>query len=776
MKPAYVVVDGNEAAARVAHSLSEVIAIYPITPASAMGELADAWSQRNEPNIWGTVPEVIEMQSEGGAAGAMHGSLQAGALTTTFTASQGLLLMLPNMYKIAGELTPAVIHVAARTIATHALSIFGDHSDVMGARQTGFALLSSASVQEAQDMALVAHAATLETRVPFLHFFDGFRTSHEVMKIESLGPEIMREMISGELIAEHRERALNPNRPVLRGTAQNPDVFFQAREAANPFYDAIAPAVETAFDRLAELTGRRYGLFEYHGADDAERVVVLMGSGTGAAREAVDALNARGEKVGMVNVHLYRPFSVSHFMAALPASTTSIAVLDRTKEPGAVGEPLYQDVVAALREGGRNEIAVIGGRYGLSGKEFTPPMVMRVLAEAGSATPKQHFTIGITDDVSKLSLPVEEEWREPDDVVQAVFYGLGADGTVGANKNSVKIIGTLTDRFAQGHFVYDSKKSGAMTVSHLRFSPRPITSTYLIENANFIACHQFGFLEKVDMLDLADEGATFLLNSHYGPDEVWDHLPATVQETIIAKKLEFYVVDGHRVAREAELGGRINTVLQTCFFALSEIVPKDEAIAAIKDSIKSAYGKRGEIVLQRNYQAVDASLAALAKVTIPAAASSKLVLAPPVPAQAPDFVQRVTGMIIGGKGDLLPVSALPVDGTFPTDTAQWEKRSHRRGDSDLGSRYLHRLWPLCARVPARRHPHEALRPERTRERAGSVPEQGLERQGLPRQEDDHPGGSGGLHRLRGVRGCVPGSQQGSGQAQVHQHGLPARSR
>ncbi|MBT8165148.1 MAG: pyruvate:ferredoxin (flavodoxin) oxidoreductase [Acidimicrobiia bacterium] len=675
MKPAYVVVDGNEAAARVAHSLSEVIAIYPITPASAMGELADAWSQRDEPNIWGTIPEVIEMQSEGGAAGAMHGSLQTGALTTTFTASQGLLLMLPNMYKIAGELTPAVIHVAARTIATHALSIFGDHSDVMGARQTGFALLASASVQEAQDMALIAHAVTLETRIPFLHFFDGFRTSHEVMKIEAIGPEIMRQMIGGGLIAAHRERALNPNRPVLRGTAQNPDVFFQAREAANPFYDAVAPAVQASFDRLAGLTGRQYGLFEYHGADDAERVVVLMGSGTGAAREAVDTLNARGEKVGMVTVHLYRPFSVPHFMAALPASTTSVAVLDRTKEPGAVGEPLYQDVVAALREGGRNEIGVIGGRYGLSGKEFTPPMVMRVLAEAANAEPKQHFTIGITDDVSRLSLPVEESWHEPEDVVRAVFYGLGADGTVGANKNSVKIIGTHTDRFAQGHFVYDSKKSGAMTVSHLRFSPRPITSTYLIENANFIACHQFGFLEKIDMLELADEGATFLLNSHYSPDDVWDHLPASVQETIIAKNLEFYVVDGHRVAREADLGGRINTVLQTCFFALSEIVPRDEAIAAIKESIRSAYGKRGETVLQRNFKAVDASLDALAKVTVPAAASSTITLAPPVPEQAPDFVQRVTGMIIGGKGDLLPVSALPVDGTFPTDTAQWEKRS-----------------------------------------------------------------------------------------------------
>ncbi len=675
MKPDFIVVDGNEAAARVAHSLSEVIAIYPITPASAMGELADAWSQRREPNIWGTVPEVVEMQSEGGAAGAMHGSLQAGALTTTFTASQGLLLMLPNMYKIAGELTPAVIHVAARTIATHALSIFGDHSDVMGARQTGFALLSSASVQEAQDLALIAHAVTLETRIPFLHFFDGFRTSHEVMKIEALGPEVMGQMVDTDLISAHRERALNPNRPVLRGTAQNPDVFFQAREAANPFYEQVAPAVVKTFERFAELTGRRYGLFDYHGSPDADRVVVLMGSGAGAAREAVDALVARGEKVGMVTVHLYRPFSVDHFLDALPATVAGIAVLDRTKEPGAVGEPLYQDVVTALAEGGRAGIKVIGGRYGLSGKEFTPPMVMRVLAEADAAEPSRHFTVGITDDVSRLSLPVEEPWKEPADVVQAVFFGLGADGTVGANKNSVKIIGTHTDRFAQGHFVYDSKKSGAMTVSHLRFSPRPITSTYLIENANFVACHQFGFLEKVDMLDLADEGAIFLLNSHYGPDEVWDHLPPHVQEEIVSKKLEFYVVDGYRVARESELGGRINTVLQTCFFALSKIIPRDEAIAAIKESIRGAYGKRGEVVLQRNFRAVDAALDALARVDVPSTVTTGIALAPAMPEIAPDFVRRVTEMIVTGRGDLLPVSALPVDGTFPTDTAQWEKRS-----------------------------------------------------------------------------------------------------
>ncbi|MCP3974421.1 MAG: pyruvate:ferredoxin (flavodoxin) oxidoreductase [bacterium] len=675
MKPAQIVVDGNEAAARVAHSLSEVIAIYPITPASPMGELADAWSQRSDPNIWGTIPEVVEMQSEGGAAGAIHGALQAGALTTTFTASQGLLLMLPNMYKIAGELTPCVIHVAARTLATHALSIFGDHSDVMSARQTGFAMLCSESVQESQDLSLISHAVTLRTRVPFLHFFDGFRTSHEVMKIEGLAPETITGLVDPKLIADHRERALNPNRPVLRGTAQNPDVFFQAREAANLYHDAVPDAVELAFNEFAELTGRRYELFQYFGAPDAERVVVLMGSGAGAARQATEALQARGEKVGLLVVHLYRPFSINHFTDALPDTVTSIAVLDRTKEPGAVGEPLYQDVVAALSEAGRSNINVIGGRYGLSGKEFTPPMVMSVFAEAAAAEPRRHFTVGITDDVSHLSLTVDEPWQEPGDVIQAVFFGLGADGTVGANKNSVKIIGTHTDQYAQGHFVYDSKKSGAVTVSHLRFSPRPIESTYLINHANFVACHQFGFLEKVDMLDLADEGASFLLNSQYGPDEIWDQLPAKVQGQIISKNLRLFVVDGNAVAKEAGLGGRINTVLQTCFFALADIIPKDEAIAAIKESIESAYGKRGEVVLQRNYAAVDGALAALHEVTIPAAVDSTIEMRLPVPVQAPDFVQRVTGMIIGGKGDLLPVSAMPLDGTFPTATAKWEKRS-----------------------------------------------------------------------------------------------------
>jgi pyruvate-ferredoxin/flavodoxin oxidoreductase len=667
-------VDGNEAATRVAHAVSEVIAIYPITPASPMGELADSWSQVGQTNIWGVIPDVTEMQSEGGAAGAVHGALQAGALCTTFTASQGLLLMIPNMYKIAGELTPTVIHVAARTLATHALSIFGDHSDVMSARQTGFALLSSASVQEAQDMAMVAHAATLRSRIPFLHFFDGFRTSHEVSKIEAISDETIKAMIDDNLIADHRLRALNPNAPKLRGTAQNPDVFFQAREAANPFYDAVPGIVQAEMGKLAELTGRHYHLFDYHGAADAERVVVMMGSGVGAATEAVDALVASGEKVGLLTVHLYRPFSIDHFVDALPKTVKSIAVLDRTKEPGAIGEPLYLDVVTAFAERGGGP-RVVGGRYGLSSKEFDPAMAMTVFAELEKDEPKIHFTVGITDDVTHLSLPVEAEWTEPEDVVEAVFFGLGADGTVGANKNSVKIIGENTDMYAQAHFVYDSKKSGAMTVSHLRFGPNKINSTYEIQKANFVACHQFNFMEKVDVLDIAAEGATFLLNSPFGPDEVWEHLTADTQQAIIDKKLKFYVVDAVSVAQAAGLGGRVNTVLQTCFFALAGVLPQDEAIEAIKNGIKKAYGKRGQVILDKNYAAVDSSLAALEEVSVPSAVTSTKELIPPVPAYAPDFVQRVTGMIAARKGDLLPVSALPVDGTFPTATTQYEKRS-----------------------------------------------------------------------------------------------------
>ncbi len=581
MSTTFVTVDGNEAAAHVAYRTNEVIAIYPITPASPMGELSDAWSAQSRPNIFGTVPEVIEMQSEGGAAGAVHGSLQAGALTTTFTASQGLLLMIPNMYKIAGELLPTVFHISARTLATHALSIFGDHSDVMSVRQAGWAMLASSSVQEAHDLALIAHSATLATRVPFLHFFDGFRTSHEVNKIAQLSDDDIAAMIEYDAVQAHRDRAMDPDRPVLRGSAQNPDVFFQAREAANRFYDTLPAIVTETMDRFADLTGRRYGLFDYVGDPKAERVIVMMGSGVGATEEAVEALNAQGEAVGLLKVRLYRPFDVQAFVDALPPTTKQIAVLDRTKEPGAVGEPLYQDVITALVEtGAASRIpTVIGGRYGLSSKEFTPAMAARVFEELSDSTPKRHFTVGIIDDVTQLSLKWDPEFStEPDDVTRAVFYGLGSDGTVGASKNSVKIIGENTPMYAQGYFVYDSKKAGSVTVSHLRFSPRPINSTYLIERANFVACHQFHFLERIDMLKVAEPGATFLLNSPYGPEEVWDKLPQEVQQTIIDKKLQFYVIDAFRVAREAEMGGRINTIMQTCFFALTAVLPREEAI------------------------------------------------------------------------------------------------------------------------------------------------------------------------------------------------------
>ena len=676
-------IDGNEAAAYVAHKTNDVIAIYPITPASPMGELSDAWSASGRKNLWGEVPAVIEMQSEAGAAGAVHGSLQAGALTTTFTASQGLLLMIPNMFKIAGELLPAVIHIAARTVATHALSIFGDHSDVMAARSTGFAMLASSSVQEAHDLALIAHAATLESRIPFMHFFDGFRTSHEVNKIELLSDETIRALISDELVREFRSRRLSPDQPAIRGTAQNPDVFFQAREAANSYYDAVPDIVQAAMDKFAKLTGRAYRPFDYYGAPDAERVIVLMGSGVGAVEETVEALNRKGEKVGVVKVRLYRPFSTSGLIGALPATTKSIVVLDRTKEPGAPGEPLYQDVVTTIAEeqaAGRTAWdafpRVIGGRYALSSKEFTPAMVAGIFAELEKPEPKNHFTIGIVDDVTHTSLTYDEEFStESETGTRAVFYGLGADGTVGANKNSVKIIGENTPLFAQGHFVYDSKKSGAITVSHLRFGKEPIRSTYEIKSANFVACHQFNFLEKMDVLEKAQQGATFLLNSHYGPEEVWDHIPAGTQQQIISKGLQFYVVDGGKVAGEAGLAGRINTVLQTCFFALSGILPRDEAIGEIKEAIAKSYGKFGDSVLQKNYAAVDGALAALHKVDVPAAVTAKTNGHKLIPDYAPDFVQRVTGLMMEGKGDLLPVSALPVDGTFPTGTTRWEKRS-----------------------------------------------------------------------------------------------------
>jgi pyruvate-ferredoxin/flavodoxin oxidoreductase len=668
--------DGNEAVGHVAYRTNEVICIYPITPSSPMGEWADEWAARAIPNIWGTVPSVVEMQSEGGAAGAVHGALQTGSLTTTFTASQGLLLMIPNMFKIAGELTPSVFHIAARTLATHALSIFGDHGDVMSARSTGWAMLCSNSVQETMDFALIAQAATLESRVPFLHFFDGFRTSHEVSKIELLTDDDLRAMMDDKLVLEHRRRGLSPDHPVLRGTAQNPDVFFQAREAANPFYAACPDIAQRAMDKFAKLTGRAYHLFDYHGAPDAERVVVLMGSGCEAAEEAVDYLKKRGEKVGVLKVRLYRPFDAGRFVAALPKSVKAIAVLDRTKEPGATGEPLYQDVVTALRETGRTVPVVVGGRYGLSSKEFTPSMVKAALDNLAARTPRNHFTVGINDDVSHMSLEFDPEFStESERVVSAVFYGLGADGTVGANKNSIKIIGENTDNYAQGYFVYDSKKSGAMTVSHLRFGPEPIRSSYLVSKANFVACHQPIFLDRYDMLKDAKTGGVFLLNAAYDADVIWSKLPRLVQEQIIGKKLKFYVIDAVKVARDSGMGGRINTVMQVCFFAISGVLPKDEAIQAIKTSIKKTYGKKGEEVVQMNLRAVDHTLEHLHEVKVPSRVDSQIEMPAAVSAAAPAFVRDMLGEIIAGRGDLLPVSKMPCDGTFPTATARWEKRN-----------------------------------------------------------------------------------------------------
>ena len=684
-----VTVDGNEAAASVAYRASEVIAIYPITPSSNMGELADEWSAHRRPNLWGTVPQVMEMQSEGGAAGAVHGALQAGALATTFTASQGLLLMIPNMYKIAGELTPFVMHVAARTLATHALSIFGDHSDVMACRQTGFALLASGSVQEAQDLAAVAQAATLAARIPFLHFFDGFRTSHELAKIEPLSDDDLRALIDDELVRSHRARALTPDRPVIRGTAQNPDSFFQAREAANGFYLACPGIVQAAMDRFAALTGRRYHLFDYTGHPQAERVIVLMGSGAETVEETVDWLLAQsqGEKVGVLRVRLFRPFSIRDFLAVLPPTVRSLAVLDRTKEPGAVGDPLYLEVITALHEARDEGLEapdpkVIAGRYGLSSKEFNPAMVKAIFDELKKEQPKNHFTIGIVDDVTHGSLAYDPDFDiEPADVVRALFYGLGSDGTVGANKNSIKIIGEETDHYAQGYFVYDSKKAGAVTISHLRFGPRPIRSTYLIRRANFVACHQVDFLDRFDMLEAAAPGAVFLLNSPYGPEQVWDHLPREVQEQIVEKALRFFVIDAYAVAREAGMGGRINTVMQTCFFAISGVLPAAEAIAQIKKAIEKTYGKRGAEVVRRNFLVVDAAVAHLHEVAVPQPTPDTAIVwtsrhrPPVVSAAAPDFVQKVTAVMMAGKGDLLPVSAFPPDGTWPNGTTRWEKRN-----------------------------------------------------------------------------------------------------
>ena len=677
-------IDGNEAAAYVAYRINEVCAIYPITPSSTMAELADEWSAKGIKNIWGSVPDVIEMQSEGGAAGTVHGALQTGALTTTFTASQGLMLMLPNMYKIAGELTATVFHIAARSLAAQGLSIFGDHQDVMAARTTGFAILGSASVQEAHDFALIAQAATLRSRIPFMHFFDGFRTSHEVNKLELLSDAQIKEMIPDEFVFAHRKRALNPDHPFIRGTAQNPDVYFQGRETVNSFYDNTPGIVHNMMRDFENMTGRKYELFQYMGAPDAKQVTIIMGSGCETVSETVKALNAAGEKTGVVQVRLYRPFSTEHFLQALPASVESIAVLDRTKESGATGEPLYQDVLAALVEGlQKGKLSkipnVIGGRYGLSSKEFTPAMVKGVYDEmlkSKDLQKKNHFTVGIKDDVTHTSLSYDEnftldesEWR------QALFFGLGADGTVGANKNSIKIIGENTPLFAQGYFVYDSKKSGAKTVSHLRFGPHPIKAPYLITRADFIACHQFNFTEKVEMLNLIKKGGTFLINSPYPKDEVWDHLPGSVQKDIIEKELSVYIIDATTVAKDTGMSGRINTIMQTCFFALSGVLPKEEAIKQIKYAIEKTYSKKGKAIVEQNYKAVDATLENLYEVIIPATVSSVSAMLPVVPVNAPAFVQDVTAMMMSGHGDEIPVSKMSVDGTYPSGTTKWEKRN-----------------------------------------------------------------------------------------------------
>lgn len=674
-------IDGNEAAAYVAYRVNEVCAIYPITPSSNMAELADEWAAKGIKNIWGNVPDVIEMQSEGGAAGTVHGALQTGALTTTFTASQGLMLMLPNMYKIAGELTPAVFHVAARSLAAQGLSIFGDHQDVMAARTTGFAMLGSASVQEAHDFALISQVATLKSRIPIVHFFDGFRTSHEVNKLELLSEEQIKAMVPDELVIAHRKRGLNPDSPFIRGTAQNPDVYFQGRETVNAFYNNMPGIMEGVMKDFEKLTGRKYQLFEYTGAKDAEEVTVIMGSGGETVEETVKALNTAGRKVGMVMVRLYRPFSLEHFVNVLPSTVKSIAVLDRTKESGAAGEPMYQDVLAtlveALQQGKLKKLPnIVGGRYGLSSKEFTPAMVKAVYDELKKPNPKNGFTVGINDDVTFTSLEYDSEFKlDESEWRQGLFFGLGADGTVGANKNTIKIIGENTDLFAQGYFVYDSKKSGARTVSHLRFGPKPIRAPYLISRADFIACHQFNFTEKVEMLDFASQGATFLLNSPYNKDEVWEKLPGQVQKQIIEKNIKVYVIDATTVARDTGMSGRINTIMQTCYFALSGVLPKDDAIRQIKKAIEKTYFKKGPKVIEQNFKAVDATLAHLEEVSYPKKVSSAEVDFLTVSDKAPGFVKDVTAMMMAGHGDTIPVSKMTVDGTYPSGTTQWEKRN-----------------------------------------------------------------------------------------------------
>ncbi len=684
-------IDGNQAAAEIAHMTNEVIAIYPITPASPMGEWADEWSSRNRPNLWGTVPRIIEMQSEAGAAGTIHGALQTGALTTTFTASQGLLLMIPNMFKIAGELSPTVFHVAARSIAAQALSIFGDHSDVMAARSTGFAFLASGSPQEVLDMALITQAVTLESRIPIVHFFDGFRTSHEVAKIQSIDTDVIKQMISNEHVTAHRKRALSPEHPVIRGTSQNPDVFFQARESVNPYYQAMPGIVQKCMDKFAALTGRAYQLFDYVGADDAEKVIVLMGSGAETAEETITYLNQQGEKTGLLKIRLFRPFDADALLKALPATTQAIAVLDRTKEPGADGEPLYKDIVTALAQhsiSGRNHQEqlrfkklpmIIGGRYGLSSKEFTPAMVKAVFDELDKTNPKNHFTIGIHDDVSNSSLDWDEDFRTDahNDTFQALFYGLGSDGTVGANKNSIKIIGESTDKHAQGYFVYDSKKSGAVTVSHLRFGDKPIRSTYLIDNgdANFIACHQPIFLERYPMLDKAADNAVFLLNTPIAPENVWRSLPKNMQQQIIDKHIRVYCIDAYNIAAKTGMDKRINTIMQTCFFSISGVLPADIAIKAIKDAVEKTYGRKGKRLVELNFKAIDETLANLHEVTIPTKTDATFDLTDHIDNSAPDFIKNVTGEIIAGRGDQIPVSLFPADGTYPLGTAAYEKRN-----------------------------------------------------------------------------------------------------
>ncbi|MBC7905152.1 MAG: pyruvate:ferredoxin (flavodoxin) oxidoreductase, partial [Rhodospirillaceae bacterium] len=678
-----ITVDGNEACASVAYRVSEVAAIYPITPSSTMGELADQWASEHKPNLWGQIPEIAEMQHEGGAAGAVHGALQAGALATTFTASQGLLLMIPNMYKIAGELSAFTMHVTARTLATHALSIFGDHSDVMACRQTGFAMLASNSVQEAHDMAAVAHASSLESRVPFLHFFDGFRTSHEVAKMEELTDDDLRQFIDEDLVKAHRDRALSPDHPTLRGTAQNPDTFFQAQEARNPWHLACPGIVQAAMDRFAKLTGRAYKLFDYHGAPDAERVIIIMGSGAETCHETVDYLNAQGAKLGILKVRLFRPFSIDAFVAALPPTVRAIAVLDRTKEAGSIGEPLYMDVLAALMEAKAQGLrataadpVIIGGRYGLASKEFTPAMVKAVFDELARPKPRLHFTVGINDDVTGLSLPVDSAFHLPHGPVKrALFFGLGADGTVGANKNSIKIIAEQAGFQGQGYFVYDSKKSGAVTISHLRFSPDPIRSAYLLDEADFVACHHFVFLDKYDVLEHAAPGAKFLLNSPYTKDELWEQLPREVQQEILNKDIQVYTIDARKVAQAAGMGQRINTIMQTCFFALSEVLPKDEAIKHIKKAIEKTYGRKSDKLVAKNFEAVDMALAHLEQVDVPGKVTATRTRPSMVPQHAPEFVQRVTATMLAGKGDLLPVSAFPPDGIWPVGTAQYERRN-----------------------------------------------------------------------------------------------------